>query len=77
MMNEITEPLYEEIKALKEENRQLKLHIDDVKQYGQMFLVRMSGISEVMGENSTDRILVADFAGFIGYSYHAPNQINV
>ena len=57
MINEVTDPLQEEIRILKDENQRLKLQIDDVEQYGRRSLVRVSGIPEEKGENTTEKIL--------------------
>ena len=59
MVHEITEPLQDEIRSLREENRQLKLQIDEVEQYSRRSLVRISGIPEEMSEDTTDKILEA------------------
>ena len=57
MINEAIDPLQEEMKALKEENQRLKLQIDEVEQYGRRSLIRVSGIPEIKGENTTEKIL--------------------
>jgi hypothetical protein len=47
------QPLKDELNALKHENFKLRYQIDDLEQYGRRPLIRVSGIPETPGENTT------------------------
>jgi hypothetical protein len=53
------QPLKDELNALKRENFELRHQIDDLEQYGRRPLIRVSGIPETPGENTTEKILQA------------------
>jgi hypothetical protein len=52
-------PLHKEINTLKTENNDLRRQLDELEQYGRRPLIRISGIPEMDGEDTTTKILEA------------------
>ena len=56
MVEDKLKPVHAELQLLRNENQKLKYKLDDLEQYGRRSLMRVSGIPEVPGEDTTELV---------------------
>lgn len=57
MIAEKVKPLCIQVDKLRDENKQLKMQLDELEQYGRRPLIRISGIPESSAEDTKDKII--------------------
>lgn len=57
MISQKVEPLCAQVDELRAENKELRMQLDELEQYGRRPLVRFSGIPETTGEDTGAKIL--------------------